>query len=207
LQAAKSAGLIRGLARISAMRSSYILALQICHGSILDWGEPPSVYYSMCTPARAMRRFSGIIVASLRRRGNCPRTLDFCHSRAPRQERRDYNHGSGGIMADRSGGGSDAVQRPTPNEKLVRVFDAEQESEVMVVRGLLDSQGIQTDITALDAPQDILPGVGGTIILVREEDAAKARSVIEEYRRAPGDNSDDLEITDAEASEDPAREG
>src|SRR5690349_10015801 len=61
-------------------------------------------------------------------------------------------------------------QRPNPNEKLVRVFDTEQESEAMVVRGLLESAGIDCDITALDAPQDILPGVGGTVILVREED-------------------------------------
>jgi hypothetical protein len=75
--------------------------------------------------------------------------------------------------------------KPQPNEKLVRVFDAEQESEVMVVQGLLESQGIDTDITSLDAQQDILPGVGGTIILVREEDVAKAQQVIEEYRQTP----------------------
>ena len=64
-------------------------------------------------------------------------------------------------------------QRPNPNEKLVRVFDTEQESEAMVVRGLLDSAGIDSDLTSLDAQQDILPGVGGTVILVREEDAAE----------------------------------
>jgi Putative prokaryotic signal transducing protein len=110
-------------------------------------------------------------------------------------------------MADRSGDNRGRDQRPAPNEKLIRVFDAEQESEAMVVRGLLESQGIQTDVTALDAPQDILPGVGGTVILVREEDAAKARRVIEEYRRAPGDNSDELEVVDAEAGKDPAAEG
>ena len=78
--------------------------------------------------------------------------------------------------------------RPNPNEKLVRVFDTEQESEALVVRGLLESSGIDCDITSLDAQQDILPGVGGTIILVREEDANQARRVIEEYRRAPGDD-------------------
>ena len=57
--------------------------------------------------------------------------------------------------------------RPNPNEKLVRVFDTEQESEALVVHGLLQSTGIDSDITSLDAQQDILPGVGGTIILVR----------------------------------------
>jgi hypothetical protein len=74
---------------------------------------------------------------------------------------------------------------PNPNEKLVRVFDTEQESEALIVRGLLESAGIESDITSLDAPQDILPGVGGTVILVREEDAEKSLRVIEEYRQAP----------------------
>jgi hypothetical protein len=74
--------------------------------------------------------------------------------------------------------------RPNPNEKLVRVFDTEQESEAMIVHGLLESSGIDSDVTSLDAQQDILPGVGGTVILVREEEADEARHVIEEYRRA-----------------------
>lgn len=78
--------------------------------------------------------------------------------------------------------------RPNPNEKLVRVFDTEQETEAMVVRGLLESANIDCDITSLDAQQDILPGVGGTVILVREADADTARRMIEEYRRVPGDD-------------------
>jgi hypothetical protein len=91
---------------------------------------------------------------------------------------------------------NDSPARPNPNEKLVRVFDTEQESEALVVRGLLDSSGIDCDITSLDAQQDILPGVGGTIILVREEDAEKARKVIEEYRRAPGsDETAEIDIS------------
>jgi putative signal transducing protein len=91
---------------------------------------------------------------------------------------------------------NDSPARPNPNEKLVRVFDTEQESEALVVRGLLDSSGIDCDITSLDAQQDILPGVGGTIILVREEDTEKARNVIEEYRRAPGsDETAEIDIS------------
>ena len=78
---------------------------------------------------------------------------------------------------------------PVPDEKLVRVFDAEQESEVLVVRGLLESQGIDCQMTALDIPQDVMP-IGGAVILVREEDAAQARQLIDDYRRAPGDESD-----------------
>ena len=91
---------------------------------------------------------------------------------------------------------NDSPERPNPNEKLVRVFDTEQESEALVVHGLLDSSGIDSDITSLDAQQDILPGVGGTIILVREEDADKARSVIKEYRQAPGsDETAEIDIS------------
>jgi Putative prokaryotic signal transducing protein len=90
-------------------------------------------------------------------------------------------------------------QRPNPNEKLVRVFDTEQESEAMVVRGLLESAGIDSDLTSLDAQQDILPGVGGTVILVREEDAAKARQLIEEYRQTP----DELETAEIALNEEP----
>jgi hypothetical protein len=92
--------------------------------------------------------------------------------------------------------GAQRNELPNPNEKLVRVFDTEQESEAMVVRGLLESAGIDSDVTSLDAPQDILPGVGGTIILVREEDAKEARQLIEEYRRS----SDEIDDTTAEIS-------
>jgi hypothetical protein len=94
------------------------------------------------------------------------------------------------------------AQRPNPNEKLVRVFDTEQESEAMVVRGLLDSAGIDSDLTSLDAQQDILPGVGGTVILVREEDAAEARKMIEEYRQTP----DELETAEYALNEEPPSE-
>lgn len=75
---------------------------------------------------------------------------------------------------------------PDPNERLVRVFDAEQESEALVVSGLLESQGIDCEVTALDAPQDVLP-IGGTVILVRQEDAPRALQIIEEYRRTPAE--------------------
>jgi hypothetical protein len=96
-------------------------------------------------------------------------------------------------------------QRPMPDEKLVRVFDAEQESEALIVRGLLESSGIDAEVTSLDAPQDILPGVGGTVVLVREEDAAEARRLIEEYRQSPA-NDDTAEVDISEdVSEPPER--
>ena len=80
---------------------------------------------------------------------------------------------------------------PNPNEKLVRVFDSDEESEVMVVRGLLESAGIDCDVSSLEAPQDILPGVGGMVILVRQEDADEARSVIQAGRSAAGTTTDE----------------
>jgi hypothetical protein len=91
-----------------------------------------------------------------------------------------------------------ANPRPDPNEKLVRVFDAEQESEAMVVSGLLDSQGIDCEVTAIDVPQDVIP-IGGTVILVREEDAQRAREIIQEYRRKP--NAEDEDENMAESDE------
>jgi hypothetical protein len=98
---------------------------------------------------------------------------------------------------------SAAKASPNPKEKLVRVFDTEQESEALIVRGLLESAGIDADLTSLDAQQDILPGVGGNIILVREEDAPQARRVIKEYRQAPGDETAELDISDLHPDDDP----
>jgi Putative prokaryotic signal transducing protein len=90
---------------------------------------------------------------------------------------------------------------PNPNEKLVRVFDTEQETEALIVKGLLDSAHIDADITALDAPQDILPGVGGTVIVVREEDAERAHQLIEQYRQAPLSEDEEIEVSEGPATE------
>lgn len=85
-------------------------------------------------------------------------------------------------------------RRPDPNEKLVKVFDSEEESEAMVVKGLLDSANIESDLASASLLQDAFPGLGGMIILVREEDAEKARNLIAESRRpASGDEVDDDE--------------
>ena len=98
-------------------------------------------------------------------------------------------------MAERSNP-DNVRERPNPNERLVRVFDTEQESEAMVVHGLLESAGIDSDVTSLDAQQDILPGVGGTVILVREEDAESALNVIEEFRRTPAEVATEGDLSD-----------
>ena len=86
-----------------------------------------------------------------------------------------------------------ADPQPDPNEKLVKVFDSEQESEALVVKGLLDSANIENDLQSASFLQDAFPGLGGMIILVREEDAEKARTTIEEYRRPVADEVDDDE--------------
>ena len=83
--------------------------------------------------------------------------------------------------------------RPNPNEKLVKVFDSEDESEAMVVKGLLDSAGIDNDLTAAAMIQDMFPGLGGMIILVREEDADEARRLIAEHATLPVDEAETAE--------------
>ncbi len=85
---------------------------------------------------------------------------------------------------------------PEPNEALAKVFDTEQESEAKVVQALLESAGIESFITNLDAPQDILPGVGGVIIQVRQEQADEARRMIDEYRSSA---ATDEELTEESA--------
>ena len=75
--------------------------------------------------------------------------------------------------------------QPEPNEKLIKIFDSEQENEAIVVQGLLESAGIESDLKSIDAVQNAFPGVGGTVILVREEDALEAEKIIEAYHKLP----------------------
>ena len=81
--------------------------------------------------------------------------------------------------------------KPEPLEKLVKVFDTDVESEAMVVQGLLQSAGIEAITSNREAPQDILPGVGGVVILVREEQAADATAMIEAFRAHPATDADE----------------
>ena len=84
--------------------------------------------------------------------------------------------------------------RPVPEENLVKVFDSERESEALVVSGLLESAGIDSDVTSTDAAQDMFPGVGGSVILVRQDQAEEARRVIEEYRQS--DETAEIDISE-----------
>lgn len=92
---------------------------------------------------------------------------------------------------------------PQSHDELVEVFDTMEESEAMVVHGLLESAGIQSIVTSLDAPQDILPGVGGVVVRVPAERAAEARQLIEDHRRDEPEGDDDSgedEVTDDSAA-------
>jgi hypothetical protein len=91
------------------------------------------------------------------------------------------SNSSGGAMAETTDG----------HEELVKVFDTDEESEAMVVRGLLESAGIEAMIQNREAPQDILPGVGGVVILVRPDQAEEAVETIEQYRDNPTTDADE----------------
>ena len=86
--------------------------------------------------------------------------------------------------------------QPTPNTDLVKVFDTEQETEAMVVKGLLESAGIDALISSLDAQQEILPGVGGVIVQVAADRADEAKEIIESYRNTPVDDAEILSADD-----------
>jgi hypothetical protein len=84
--------------------------------------------------------------------------------------------------------------QPQRNEELVSVFDTDQESEAMVVQSLLESAGIDAIITGLDAPQDVLPGVGGVLVRVTPDQADEARQLIEDYRVSGAAAADEAEL-------------
>ena len=78
---------------------------------------------------------------------------------------------------------SNFVPTPISDEKeLVTVFDTNDETEALVVQGLLESNGIESLLTNLDARQDVFPGVGGVVLRVRQSEAEEAQSVIESFR-------------------------
>jgi len=85
--------------------------------------------------------------------------------------------------------------QPKADPELVEVFGTEQESEAMVVHGLLTSAGIDSVVTSVDAQQNIFPGVGGVIVRVNPSQADDARRLIQDYQTAP-----QLEETDVDDS-------
>ncbi len=74
---------------------------------------------------------------------------------------------------------------PDPNRKLEAVFDTANESEAMVVQGLLESAGLECLVISPDAPGEVMSGLGGVVLQVPAERAQEARRLIEEYRTGP----------------------
>jgi hypothetical protein len=106
-------------------------------------------------------------------------------------------------MADPMDTSANTQPRPDPNEKLVKVFDSELESEAMIVKGLLESAGIDSDLTSASMVQETFPGLGGMIILVRQADAEAALKLIAEHQQLP--EHDDDETAEIEIMEDPSQ--
>jgi hypothetical protein len=88
--------------------------------------------------------------------------------------------------------------QPTADPELVEVFDTMQESEAMVVHGLLTSAGIESVVANLQAPQDVFPGVGGLSIRVNPAQEEEARRLIEDYRTNAASDDDSLPLNDEE---------
>ena len=84
---------------------------------------------------------------------------------------------------------------PSPNDKVVKVFDTEQEPEALVVQGLLESAGIDAQLMATELTQDAFPGLGGVVLLVSQDDADAAEKIIESYRKSPPVDDETAELT------------
>jgi hypothetical protein len=86
--------------------------------------------------------------------------------------------------------------KPTSDPELVEVFDTMQESEAMVVHGLLTSAGIESVVANLQAPQDVFPGVGGISVRVNPAQEEEARRLIDDYRANAAPDDDSLPLDD-----------
>ena len=92
-----------------------------------------------------------------------------------------------------SGAAADQTMRQTKEgeelgevvDDLVAVFDSQDESEAMVVKGLLESAGIDAVVNSIDTQQDLFPGVGGVVVLVKRDQVADARQVITSGQSEP----------------------
>lgn len=85
------------------------------------------------------------------------------------------------------------MNSPYLDPELVIVFDSNQESEAMVVRGLLTSAGIDSVMLSREAAQDVLPGVGGVVVKVNAAQADEARQIIAESTEVFTEEDEELE--------------
>jgi hypothetical protein len=84
------------------------------------------------------------------------------------------------------------MNSPHVDPELVIVFDSNQESEAMVVHGLLTSAGIDSLLLSLEAAQDVLPGVGGVVVKVNAAQAEEARQIIAESTQVFTDDGEEI---------------
>lgn len=90
--------------------------------------------------------------------------------------------------------------KPIADPELVEVFDTMQESEAMVVHGLLTSAGIESVIANLQAPQDVFPGVGGISVRVSPDKEEEARRLIDDHRSNAASDDDSVPDDDGDKS-------
>lgn len=96
------------------------------------------------------------------------------------------------------------MNSPYVDPELVIVFDSNQESEAMVVHGLLTSADIDSVMLSREAAQDVLPGVGGVVVKVNAAQADEARQVIAESTHVFTEEDD--EERESESAAEPSGE-
>ncbi len=99
-------------------------------------------------------------------------------------------------MSDTPRGLPDEDQ-PEPNEELEVVFSTSDDSEALVVRGLLESNGIQANMSTPESPVSVFPvsqgNLGEVQLWVRAERAEEARRIIEESEREGPEAAEEAE--------------
>lgn len=73
-----------------------------------------------------------------------------------------------------------------PDASLVEIYSAAGDQEALVIKGLLESDGIWCSLSS-DVPHSVLPldvdGLGAVRIAVSEKDAERARLVISSHKK------------------------
>jgi hypothetical protein len=100
-------------------------------------------------------------------------------------------------VIDDSNQPQDRDELPEPLEQLEAVFTTNNDSEALVVRGLLESNGIEVYMKTPEAPIQVFPSnatdLGRVRLLVRAERADEARRVIDESEFEGPESAEDAE--------------
>lgn len=88
-------------------------------------------------------------------------------------------------------------EKPNPNEQLEVVFTTNDDSEAQIVKGLLESNGLDVAMSTPEAPIGVFPisssDLGRVRLLVRAEQADEARRLIDESEEAGPAAADEAE--------------